>query len=317
MYTYVFTVENFIKLELKYNTMKKFLLMAVVAVATLATSCTKDESLIKPTQKPAEQTSEITFNISTLEYFTRVYGSGMQATDLHWAVYDHNTKELLFSSEAPTTMNGLTAQVSIPFVNNLSYDVLFWAESADAPYAVDWEHATFTYDTTAPLKANQESYDAFFCYHQVGLVTGPISHEITLKRPFAQVNIATADYATAGVSITQTKVVVGDVYTTFDLRANNVTGTPQALTFDYSAMPDGEVSVNSAQYDILAFNYLLVTGEQSLVDITFGYKDSSDNEKTILYHDIPVQQNYKTNIVGNLLSGSTSSVSSKAIVTMQ
>lgn len=317
MCTYVFTVENFIKLELKYNTMKKFLLMAVVAIAVLAASCTKDEALIKPTQKPVDETSEVTFNISTLEYFTRVHGSGEQATNLHWAVYNHDTKELLFRSETPTMMNELTAKVAIPFVNSLSYDVLFWAESTDTPYAIDWEHATLTYDTNVTLKSNQESYDAFFCYHQIGVVTGPINQNITLKRPFAQVNIATADYASAGVTVEQTKVVVEDVYTSFDFRTNNVTGTPQSLTFDYSAMPNVAVTVNSTQYDVMAFNYLLVDGEQSLIDVTLGYIDSNNNEKSMSYQNIPVQQNYKTNIVGNLLGGGSSSVSSQAIVTLQ
>jgi hypothetical protein len=296
--------------------MKKFLLMAAVVIATLATSCTKDEAPMEPNQKPAEQKSEITFNVSTLEYFTRAYGSGEQATNLHWAVYDHNTKDLLFHSETPTIMNGLTAKVSIHFVNNLSYDVLFWAESADAPYDVDWEHATFAYDTNASLKSNQESYDAFFCYQQIGLVTGPISHDVTLKRPFAQVNIATADYATAGITIEQTKVMVENVYASFNLRENSVTGTPQNITFDYSAMPNEKLTVNSAQYDLLAINYLLVPAEQSLINIAFEYNDSNANNRTITYQNIPVQQNYKTNIVGNLLGGN-SSASSKAILTLQ
>ena len=283
--------------------MKKFLLMAVAAVAMLATACTKDNDVVEP----VEQTSEITFTISTIEYITRAeFGKGEQAKDLYWAVYDQNTKQRLFKSETPATMTNLEAQVVIPFVNGMSYDVLFWAKNTAAPYDVNWDAATMAY-TAGTLYANKESYDAFFCYHKVGLVSGPVSQDIKLKRPFAQVNIATADHSTAGFTVAESKVTVKDVYSAFNLRDGVVMGTKAPLTLNYATKPDGTITLDSKTYDILAVNYLLVGKDKTTIDITMDCKDASSNVKSFNYSAVPVQQNYKTNIVGNLLSSGSSS----------
>ena len=283
--------------------MKKFLLMAVAAVAMLATACTKDNDVVEP----VEQTSEITFTISTIEYITRAeFGKGEQAKDLYWAVYDQNTKQRLFKSETPATMTNLEAQVVIPFVNGMSYDVLFWAKNEAAPYDVNWDAATMAY-TAGTLYANKESYDAFFCYHKVGLVSGPVSQDIKLKRPFAQVNIATADHSTAGFTVAESKVTVKDVYSAFNLRDGVVMGTKAPLTLNYATKPDGTITLDSKTYDILAVNYLLVGKDKTTIDITMDCKDASSNVKSFNYSAVPVQQNYKTNIVGNLLSSGSSS----------
>lgn len=291
--------------------MKKFLLMAVAAVAMLATACTKDNDVVEP----LEQTSEITFTISTIEYITRAeFGKGEQATDLYWAVYDQNTKQLLFKSETLETMTDLKAQVVIPFVNGMSYDVLFWAKNEAAPYDVNWDAATMAY-TAGTLYANKESYDAFFCYHKVGLVSGPVSQDIKLKRPFAQVNIATADHTTAGFTVAESKVTVKDVYSAFNLRDGVVMGTKAPLTLDYATKPDGTITLDGKTYDILAVNYLLVGKDKTTIDITMDCKDASSNVKSFNYSAVPVQQNYKTNIVGNLLSSGSSSA--KATLELQ
>lgn len=286
--------------------------MAVAAVAMLATACTKDNDVVEP----VEQTSEITFTISTIEYITRAeFGKGEQAKNLYWAVYDQNTKKQLFKSETPATMTNLEAQVVIPFVNGMSYDVLFWAKNAAAPYDVDWNAATMAY-TAGSLYANNESYDAFFCYHKVGLVSGPVSQDIKLKRPFAQVNIATADHSTAGFTVAESKVTVKDVYSAFNLRDGVVMGTKAPLTLDYATKPDGTITLDGKTYDILAVNYLLVGKDKTTIDITMDCKDASSNVKSFNYSAVPVQQNYKTNIVGNLLSSGSSS-SAKATLELQ
>lgn len=285
--------------------------MAVAAVAMLATACTKDNDVVEP----VEQTSEITFTISTIEYITRAeFGKGEQATDLYWAVYDQNTKQRLFKSETPATMTDLKAQVVIPFVNGMSYDVLFWAKNAAAPYDVNWDAATMAY-TAGTLYANKESYDAFFCYHKVGLVSGPVSQDIKLKRPFAQVNIATADHTTAGFTVAESKVTVKDVYSAFNLRDGVVMGTKAPLTLDYATKPDGTITLDGKTYDMLAVNYLLVGKDKTTIDITMDCKDASSNVKSFNYSAVPVQQNYKTNIVGNLLSSGSSSA--KATLELQ
>lgn len=295
--------------------MKKFLLMAVAALAMLATACTKDEGATEPIEEPTEQTSEITFTVSTIEYFTRAFGDGSQATNLHYAVYDQTTKGLLFTSDAnnPTPMSGLKAEVKIPFVNGMSYDVLFWAENAAAPYDIDWERAMLTYDTANTLVANQEAYDGFFCYHEVGLVSGPVSEDIKLKRPFAQLNIATADYTTAGVTIAETKITAESVYTSFDLRKGKVSGTTSTVTFDYATKAAGSTEVDSATYENLAVCYLLVSSTKSTIDVTMECKDASNTITSHSYGSIPVQQNYKTNVVGNLLTSGTSSTAQAAL----
>ena len=279
--------------------MKNNLLTIVVAIGLLLTACSKNET----TQHVAKE-SVATFTIATPEFLTRAQGDGQTATVLKYAVYDHNDNTLLFTGTE--RLSNLSAIVEIPFVNGMTYDVLFWAEAEDSPYTVIWDEKTVHYTNAEELKSNNEAYDAFYAYvNDIPTIEGPITKKVVMKRPFAQLNILAKDGGEAAKSdivIDKTKVVVTGCYYGFNLVSHE--GINEGtLTFDAAA-------INSVPDDngiqTLAVNYLFPAKEESRVDVEFTYTyhgaSLSNKSLTIPYNDVPIQQNYRTNIIGNILT---------------
>ena len=283
--------------------MKKFLLMAVAAMGLLFTACSKDE-----VAQPVAEKSTVTFSVAAPELSTRAHGDGESATALAYAVYNRADKALLFKGTA--TMSALKATVEIPFVNGMTYDVLFWAAAPapESPYTVDWDAKTVGYTNAAALVGNSEKYDAFYYFltgDELPEITGPVTKTVELKRPFAQLNIKTNDAKEAklsGVEVKNVKVVVKNGYSSFDLAAG-AGKDKNDVTFDFAAKQE---NANTEGVQLLAVNYLFTGGEKSLVDVEFTYTDVNGKVATagevMEFASVPVQRNYRTNIVGSLLT---------------
>ena len=294
--------------------MKKLFLMAVAAVAMLATSCSKDDT----NAVAVGEKSTVTFAVEAPVMATRAadstYGDGYTATHLTWGVYDANNNYLedlsaegLVGVDFPT--GSLSTSVKIDLVNGKEYKVIFWAGAKGSPYKVDFKTKQMTYDYNEqnPLLANQEKYDAFYKYQAVGEVKGPHSETVTLTRPFAQLNIATADTAKAkdgGLEVEKTQVVVVKTYNTLDLVNGDVSGDT-THTYEFSTIPSdanyvNTITVGGKTYDLLSMNYILVN-DKELETVKFTVQNGTF-EQEYTYHNVPLQRNHKTNIVGNLLT---------------
>ena len=74
------------------------------------------------------------------------------------------------------------------------YSIIFWAESENGSLCeVKWAERKMS--VKEGISANAESYDAFWAYEYIESFSGAQKKEVTLTRPFAQLNIGTADYA--------------------------------------------------------------------------------------------------------------------------
>ena len=134
----------------------------------------------------------VSFNVATPQIATKAYSGGTTATKLQYAVYDAEGNILGDLTKTNETING-SATVKLPLVTGNKYSVIFWAAAEDAPYTVDFVAKTMTVDYTR-VSSNNEKLDAFYKYHTF-TVNGAQTETIELKRPFAQLNIGTADYA--------------------------------------------------------------------------------------------------------------------------
>ncbi len=280
--------------------------LAVAAMAMLATACTKDDSAVVGNE------SLVSFSVSSPELATR-YGEGSEATDLYYAFYEvknDGTLSILSDLSATTeekaeTLVGGKATINVSLVDGRNYAAIFWAQAEGAPYTIDWESQTMSY-ANATLTVNNEDYDAFYAYYPVSTEK---THKVSLTRPFAQINIATAeeDYnnaVKAGLTATQTKVVVKGVCTSFDLVNGKVAADEQSeLTFDWAAIAEcdeANCTGKKAGYKNLAMNYVLVEGRR-LVTVEM-YVNDSEVKRT--YTTVPVERNYRTYILGKLLTTS-------------
>ena len=223
--------------------------------------------------------------------------------------------------------NGYEATASAKLVKGQKYDFVFWAQATDSKYyTIDPATAVVTVDYS-DLAANNDLRDAFYACVQTAKVTENFSQTITLKRPFAQINVGTTDFAEAQ----KAGLDIDDLYSTMTVKnaatsLNTFTGkadNPVALTYAYAhaIAPEEDLVINknlvqntpnveiADKYGWLAMNYILVAdgtdnGEGTgIADVTFELREGAD--KVLALYDVPnvsVQRNFRTNIVGALLT---------------
>ena len=276
--------------------LKKLMYLMAASVMLFATSCENDAD-VAPN---AGEAAVVTFSVGTPEIVSRAYSDGLTANVLQYAVYDAAGNELTDLTKTDATINGST-NVKLQLTTGNSYAVIFWAAAPNAPYTVDFANKIMTvnYENAA---CNDENRDAFYKYHEF-TVSGTQTETIELKRPFAQLNIGTSDYAasaSAGYVPTKSWVKV-PVYTTLNLAdADGAVGGQQTQTF-YLADIKKDETFPVAGNEYIAMNYLLVAADKELVDVEFAYTDGT-NAKSRKVGSVPVQRNYRTNIYGKLLT---------------
>ena len=280
--------------------MKKHFLFAFAAItALLMTACSEDD-IVK-----GQGGNTVTFSVGVPQLATRAIGEGNSANKLYWGVYDHNN--VLLTEISNTAVGQDFSQkgtVHLTLAQDKKYSIIFWAANAsNSMCTVNWNDRTMSVN---PTTANQEAYDAFCAYVTIDNVSGYAKRDVTLYRPFAQLNIGTADVEKAGKSgltVENTKVEISGIPTTYNF-VDGTTAGSETFTYDYPATAtsfENEVFPVSG-FDYLAMNYALVAADKELVTVKFTYKDDDNQEHLRTYTSVPVQRNWRTNIYGNILT---------------
>lgn len=289
--------------------------MLAIAGMLFATSCSQDELFNESTNGDFVNA---TFTIGTADGIgTRAVGDGTTVDKVACAVYDADGDELkdLYKVEEVV---GKTATYNVRLAKGQNYRIAFFAYN-EAAGAYDVKDLKNIVVNDGQL-SNVEGRDAFTAYYdvQAGKSMNAINETVTLKRPFAQLNLGIdavelEDAKKAGIEIAQSKIVVSNVYKAFSAFDNAVVkgAETSAMTFEMNTIPNEslKVTVNGEvkEYTYLALNYLLVGDadtEKSLTDVEFIWKgkDGETNDPTTTFLNIPVQRNYRTNIIGKLLT---------------
>lgn len=289
--------------------MKKVLFstVAMSALMLMATSCADDQT--SDLKAGAESTVTITAQLPG-DMGTRAFADGTKATELHYAVYEKDTKTRLAvckkadgtkgQLEGTATMTGLQTTISLQLTTGKEYDFVFWADApGDNVYTFNSEKQTVTVNY-ANAENNTDNLDAFFGQKKALMVSGNISISQELRRPFAQINIGTDDFdaaAAAGYTVSESTIGVA-TYKTLNLLSEEVSD-PVTATFVKKPIPteDSKFSVNSKDYKYLSMSYVLVPKDKETVDIAFDYTLTNRT-----FTNVPVQRNYRTNIYGSLLT---------------
>ena len=183
-------------------------------------------------------------------------------------------------------------------INPLYYDLSF----ADKSITVKYDNAT----------ANDEKRDCFWHAVRGMKVEGAANRTFKLTRPLAQLNLGVTetDYNTALNSefrIANTEITV-DSYTKFNIFDGTLSELkPTTITFAGAQTPlysdeyliiDGQ----SERYKYLATTYLLVN-QKCTSNVSVKIWDNSGFElHTLNYSFVPFQRNYRTNILGQIIS---------------
>lgn len=250
---------------------------------------------------------------------TKAFADGTTVDKLYAGIYEIGTNNaytwVADNADAPVAIN--TGGASVTFNGKItlgkSYKVVFWAQKDGAPYTIDWAKSATSgpnVTATATGAANDESRDAFYGAYETGAVTGNIdltSSPVTLKRPFAQVNVLvpTANFVDATAAVTSS-MTVAQAPTVLNL-ATKATSDPADWTFSSDAINETAFGSYSSTHKYVAMNYVLVPQDAAgaSYNVTFSVTSAASTPQVAADKQVkntPLKPNGRTNIVGNIFA---------------
>jgi hypothetical protein len=296
--------------------MRKYLFSMLAMAAVLFTACTQEDDF-RGNAEGDEVLAAFTIDVPA-GAATRAVGDGTTVSHVACAVYNADDEELTALRVNELEIKDKKATYQIRLAKGQEYRVAFFAYNKEYnDYA-----GVYTLTDLKNIKINDtqlsniEAHDAFTNYVEVSKTESmnPINKTVILKRPFAQLNLGSlrADVIAAvkaGIDVEKTQVTVSNVYTAFNAFDNKVVpgSLVQSKTYEYNVLPDQVLKANNETYNYLALNYLLVgdmDSEKSIHDVTFQWlaKNGYVNDPVTVWNNVPMQRNYRTNIVGYLLT---------------
>lgn len=298
-----------------------FKTFAIAAMAVLAGACAKEQ--VGPSDG---ETTEVSFNVE-------VPGASVATKGISDAA---SVDELVFQAllqhkyTDPETDKHVTEYIPVPeltkvvpvvdkkasitasLVKGQFYQFIFWAQKKGTGYYnvnteelrnIDLRTITLDYKK---VKTNDESLDAFYA------VEGPtkgreFSTDVKLKRALAQINFGSEKSDRQDAKVSKASITLKNVPTTFyPLLAGTLSAcgnnSEQDIVLSDNDVMSEPLSVNSVNYDYLATTYVFAPKkDQILVDASATFIFESGRTIAVKAPNAPVKQNFRTNIVGNLL----------------
>ncbi|MDD7489875.1 MAG: hypothetical protein PUK22_01750 [Bacteroides sp.] len=214
---------------------------------------------------------------------------------------DSSTPYKIYDKPEVNKHNNLSYSFTVNLLVQQTYQIVVWVDKAGL-YDVNDELTSVT-RVPGDVTCNSDAYDAFYAsvpfVHGTDMVTA-----IVAKRPFAQLNLITQDLDPAAQP-TKISLTYASPQSFNPLTAT--VGT-EMTSVTYKADRPYYSSTEGTEHT-LAMNYVFAAAETQTILPTVkltALKGSTTVETQIA--NVPVQQNYRTNITGKLLttSGTTS-----------
>ena len=308
--------------------MKKLLTFLAIA-ALVAVSCAKEQNGIIEEDGPL---ANISFTVNSAELMTKadpVYAQATAINELLVQVFNKVGDDFVKVGSPDVTITEQTPSttpkswiVEMKLAKNETYKIAFWAQKADTGIYGTTDLSAVTVDYSK-IKINNDDADAF-CAARLVTVTGAISQTVKLYRPLAQINIGTNDLEAYKKSVPAAKQNLTATITLPVGTPNklNVIGGPESEGVVKSAvsgtatepvvfttapayvMSGATLVSSSVPYDYLTMLYVLAAPGKETMDYKFKLNNGSTDVSDITVANMPYQANYRTNVVGQLLTGS-------------
>lgn len=244
---------------------------------------------------------------------TKAIGDGTNVDILYYEVYNADmTRKLAQGSTGRTSEKIFDLQLTL--VQDQTYNFLFWAQVSTGNYytVTDLRNVTVNYDSAV---GNDEARAAFFAAETFAVGKNTLTETIYLKRPFAQLNFGTTTFVSedmiAPVTVNSSVVTVTKASTRFDVYAGvgsandlaEVVFTATGCPADPAKLTINPETPQETLYEYLSMNYFFVGGEEATVGVNAVFT-TSVGDVTHSIPSVPVAENYRTNIVGDLLFNS-------------
>lgn len=261
--------------------MKKFFLSLTALCAALAiSSCDKEKSF-----GANGEIVSTTISVGT-ESATKatIDGDGAAAAVKRCIVQVRMGDEVYETKTIEGTAGQKSYTTSIDLINGQSYTIIAWVDAGAEAYAFD--EATANVTRVSAESAMDESLDAFFGKATLDLAaTQNTQVSIIAKRPLAQINLIATDEFKAGFEPKDLVVTV------------TAPETFNVLTAEFDGEIEYTAKAPAAYTDkTLAMTYIFAETERSVVDVTLAATFGTEYERVL--SNIPVQQNYRTNLTG-------------------
>lgn len=297
--------------------MKKSIFLGMLAALALANSCSTEDNGLSSSENNLKQ---VTLKVSADGALTRAISDGTSVDQLVYRVFDKNGDAITTLNKTTETAADLLSghTVTLTLAKGQTYKIAFWAQKADCTaYTVD-DNMNVSIDYSGVN--NDESRDAFFKTVEL-TVNEDMTQDVTLKRPFAQINVGTTDAdwtaaTAAGLTVTQSKVTVKKAANKLNVVDGTVSGETD-VTYTEANLPgeplmvdaDGDGTKDSYKY--LSMCYVLPNDatdgtQKTLASTEFTFKPAAGTDVIIKdgLQNVPLQRNYRTNIVGDILTRS-------------
>ena len=291
-----------------------FKTFAIAAMAVLAGACAKEQ-----VASGDGETVEMTFNVDVPEttITTKGLSDAAQVDELVFQVFLTGTKDEkkhFINTPVPELTQVVPvvdkkATVKVNLVKGQRYSYAFWAQSKDTGY-YDTSDLRAVKMNTAKVKANDPKMDAFYGFKEGETASKSYSGHITLYRALAQINFGAktlnrsdALQATAS-SVTLSKVP--DIFHPFWKTSETSEGKGE-ITYANNAVVSEKLAIgdktNKTEYDYLATVYVLANkADPMLIDASATITLSNGRTTKVSVPNAPIQVNYRTNILGDLLN---------------
>lgn len=289
-----------------------FKTFAVAAMAVLAGACAKEQ-----VGSADGETVEMTFNVDVPEttITTKGLSDAASVNELVFQVFlrgakDQN-KHYIYTPVPELTQTvpvvDKKATVKVSLVKGQTYSFAFWAQTKGTGF-YDTSDLRSVKMNTAKVKANDPEMDAFYGYNDYKPVKVSYSEHITLLRALAQVNFGakTLDRSDA-LKAKESSITLSKVPDTFHPFWKTSEGEG-SITFANNVVISDEKLViadktDNTEYDYLATAYVFANKEKSiLIDAAATITLSNGKTTEVAVPNAPIQVNYRTNILGDLLN---------------
>lgn len=279
--------------------MKK-LIYLLLTMPLLFTSCSNEEVAV------GEETVQVSFR-AEIPYTIATRASSELSVDRVWCAVFEKGVEISALREEITIVEGQSIVFAPRLIKDRTYNIVFWASKAGSYNVTDMTAITRNSGVA------EKDFDAFTGNTQI-TVSGNESNEITLQRPIAQLNMSVTEEDWNGVASTSTfnmtpttiKITMSGK-STFNALQGSATGNDETITYNLS-VSGTNLSVGENTYKSIAMCYILSESTKETKSITYSIYDQSENaiRENVRIDYVPLQRNYKTNIVGGLLTGTVS-----------
>lgn len=250
----------------------------------------------------------VNLSVSVPDVVTKAIADGTNVDILYYEVYNADMSKRLVKGSTPRTSEK-NFELNLTLVQDQTYNFLFWAQVSTGNYytVTDLRNVTVNYGSV--VDGNDEARAAFFAAEKFAVGKNTLTETIYLKRPFAQLNFGTKTFESSmdeDVTVDGSVITVTNVSTKFDVFAkvgSSAAADLAKVTFKATGCPADPAKLtldDKSSFEYLSMNYFFVGGEEAtvIVDAVFN---TSVGDVAHSIPSVPVAENYRTNIVGDLL----------------